>query len=165
MVTNRERHKLMEARMPSGKGSRTLGGKAIAKDLLETYKARVHKFGHLPGYAASSAQRTIGGLSKAAETQNTPDYPKMPLLSRSLEPVASGELSPGGGAAAAITVALAAVLSSISITLSAAISPMPRGCSCKGQTGGRRLEHGGPEYADELFDVATATRQAPVSTV
>lgn len=142
MATNRDRHKFMEARMPGGEGSRLLCGKAIAKDSLEAFKARVHQFGHLPGYAASSAQRTIGGLSKVAETRNTPDHLKTPLLSRFLEPVATGELSPGRGVAAAVTVALAAVLSSISITLSAVVSPMQRGYSCKGQSGGRRLEHG-----------------------
>jgi methenyltetrahydrofolate cyclohydrolase len=57
-----------------------------------------------------------------AETRSTPDYLEMPL-SRFLELVASGESAPGGGAAAAVAVALAAGLSSMSTILSSSHLP------------------------------------------
>jgi methenyltetrahydrofolate cyclohydrolase len=52
-----------------------------------------------------------------AKTRTTPDYLDMPL-SRFLEFVASGDSAPGGGAAAAVAVALSAGLSSMSAILS-----------------------------------------------
>ncbi len=52
-----------------------------------------------------------------AKTRTTPDYFDMPL-SRFLELVASGDSAPGGGAAAAVAVALSAGLSSMSAILS-----------------------------------------------
>jgi hypothetical protein len=52
-----------------------------------------------------------------AKTRTTPDYLDMPL-SRFLELVASGDSAPGGGAAAAVAVALSAGLSSMSAILS-----------------------------------------------
>jgi methenyltetrahydrofolate cyclohydrolase len=57
-----------------------------------------------------------------ADTRSTPDYLEMPL-SRFLEHVASGESAPGGGAAVAVAVALAAGLSSMSTILSSSHLP------------------------------------------
>ena len=57
-----------------------------------------------------------------AKTRTTPDYLDMPL-SRFLELVASGDSAPGGGAAAAVAVALSAGLSSMSAILSSDYLP------------------------------------------